>query len=64
MKQIEYLRRLEEALNGRMGPEETADVLRDQRELIADAMAQGQTEEEAVERMGESPVRARNCREK
>lgn len=58
MKQIEYLRRLEEALNGRMGPEETADVLRDQRELIADAMAQGQTEEEAVERMGEPEILA------
>jgi hypothetical protein len=53
MKQSEYLRRLEAALEQRLGPEETADVLRDQRELIADAVAQGQTEQEAVARMGD-----------
>lgn len=53
MKQSEYLRRLEAALEQRLGPEETGDVLRDQKELMADAMAQGMTEQEAVARMGD-----------
>lgn len=38
---------------GAFGAGETADVLRDQRELIADAVAQGQTGKKAVARMGD-----------